>query len=102
MASGMSVRLSKKPTGFRWHTTFAWKFTHASRGRFKNCILLLEEPGVHLHYSAQKDLLKVFEALKKDNQILYTTHLASMVDLSTPERVRIVEQINNHAIVKSG
>ena len=99
---GMPVRLSRRSTGFRWHVAFAWKFTHASGGQFKNCILLLEEPGIHLHYSAQADLLQVFERLKDSNTILYTTHLASMVDLAYPERVRIVETDNHHARVKQG
>lgn len=99
---GMPVRLSRRSTGFRWHVSFAWKFTHASRGQYKNCILLLEEPGIHLHYSAQRDLLRVFERLKDSNTILYTTHLASMVDLGFPERVRIVEAKGPHAVVKQG
>lgn len=99
---GMPVRLSRRSTGFRWYVSFAWKFTHASQGRYKNCILLLEEPGIHLHYTAQRDLLRVFEHLKDSNTILYTTHLASMVDLGYPERVRIVETKDSHAVVKSG
>jgi hypothetical protein len=99
---GMPVRLSRRSTGFRWHVAFAWKFTHASGGEFKNCILLLEEPGIHLHYSAQADLLQVFERLKEANTILYTTHLASMVDLAFPERIRIVESDRHHAKVKHG
>jgi hypothetical protein len=99
---GMPVRLSRRSTGFRWHVSFAWKFTHASRGQYKNCILLLEEPGIHLHYSAQRDLLRVFERLNESNTILYTTHLASMVDLGYPERVRIVEAKGPHAVVKPG
>jgi energy-coupling factor transporter ATP-binding protein EcfA2 len=99
---GMPVRLSRRSTGFRWHVSFAWKFTHASNGQYKNCILLLEEPGIHLHYSAQRDLLRVFERLKDSNTILYTTHLASMVDLGYPERVRIVEADGHHAVVKAG
>jgi predicted ATP-dependent endonuclease of OLD family len=101
-AVGMPVRLNRRSTGFRWHAAFAWKFTHASKGRFKDCILLLEEPGIHLHYSAQKDLLKVFEKLRNGNAILYTTHLASMVEPSSPERIRIVEQSGHHAVVKEG
>ncbi len=99
---GMPVRLSRRSTGFRWHVSFAWKFTHASRGQYRDCILLLEEPGIHLHYSAQRDLLRVFERLKDSNTILYTTHLASMVDPGYPERVRIVEAMGTHAVVKSG
>ena len=99
---GMPVRMSRRSTGFRWHVSFAWKFTHASKGLYKNCILLLEEPGIHLHYSAQRDLLRVFERLKDFNTILYTTHLASMVDPGFPERVRIVEANGHHAVVKAG
>jgi hypothetical protein len=99
---GMPVRLSRRSTGFRWYVAFAWKFTHASKGQFKNCILLLEEPGIHLHYSAQADLLQVFERLAETNTILYTTHLASMVDLGFPERIRIVEAHDKHATVRHG
>lgn len=101
-ALGMPVRLHRRSTGFRWHVSFAWQFTHASKGQYKNCILLLEEPGIHLHYSGQRDLLDVFERLAASNTILYTTHLASMVDLAHPERVRIVETRNNHAHVVKG
>ncbi|RCV86943.1 hypothetical protein DU505_19135 [Billgrantia montanilacus] len=102
-AVGMPVRLHRRSSGFRWHVSFAWKFTHASKGHYKDCILLLEEPGVHLHYSGQRDLLEVFQRLSESNTILYTTHLASMVDPAYPERVRIVEtQANNHTTVKKG
>jgi energy-coupling factor transporter ATP-binding protein EcfA2 len=100
---GMPVRLSRRSTGFRWYVAFAWKFTHASKGEFRDCILLLEEPGIHLHYSAQRDLLKAFERLKEGNSILYTTHLASMVDLGFPERIRMVENLEGSAAtVKTG
>ncbi|MGY4433981.1 hypothetical protein ACVWWO_006458 [Bradyrhizobium sp. F1.13.1] len=59
---GMPVRLKRRSTGFRWYVSFAWKFTHATRGEFKDCILLLEEPGIHLHYSGQKDLSRNIRA----------------------------------------
>jgi hypothetical protein len=99
---GMPVRLKRRSTGFRWYVSFAWKFTHATKGQFKNCILLLEEPGIHLHYSGQKDLIDTFERLSQDNTILYTTHLASMVDLANPERVRIVESRDHHLAITEG
>ena len=101
-ALGMPVRLARRSTGFRWYVSFAWKFTHASSGEYKDCILLLEEPGVHLHYDGQKDLLEVFERLSKSNTVLYTTHLSSMVDLGFPERVRIVENSDGKATVNHG
>lgn len=98
----MPVRLARRSTGFRWHVSFAWKFTHASRGDFKGCILLLEEPGIHLHHGGHQDLLGVFEELAENNTILYTSHLATMLDESFPERVRIVEIENHHAKVLNG
>jgi energy-coupling factor transporter ATP-binding protein EcfA2 len=101
-AIGFPVRLHRRSTGFRWYVSFAWKFTHASNGEFENCILLLEEPGVHLHYSGQRDLLTVFDGLAATNTILYTTHLASMVDQSSPERVRIVESKGSHLAITHG
>lgn len=101
-ALGFPVRLNRRSTGFRWYVSFAWKFTHASKGAFQNCILLLEEPGIHLHYSGQRDLLGVFEDLSATNTILYTTHLASMVDQANPERVRIVESRDNHLAITHG
>jgi energy-coupling factor transporter ATP-binding protein EcfA2 len=99
---GMPVRLHRRSTGFRWYVSFAWKFTHATKGAFKDCVLLLEEPGVHLHFTGQRDLLKVFDRLAESNTILYTTHLASMVDLAHPERVRIVETRDQHLAVTQG
>ena len=50
----------------------------------------------------QRDLLEVFQRLSQSNTILYTTHLASMVDPAFPERVRIVETTGNHSTVKCG
>lgn len=101
---GMPVRLENRSTGFRWHVSFAWKFTHASNGQYRNCVLLLEEPGIHLHISGQRDVLNVFERLATGgrNQILYTTHLPSMLDLRSPERVRIVETEDSHTVVRNG
>jgi hypothetical protein len=101
-AVGMPVRLKRRSTGFRWYVSFAWRFTHASDGDYENCILLLEEPGIYLHYSGQRDLIDVFNRLSEKNTILYTTHLAFMVELANPERVRIVESKNNHLAITEG
>ncbi|HEX3809223.1 MAG TPA: AAA family ATPase [Rhizomicrobium sp.] len=98
----MPVRLHRRSTGFRWHVSFAWRFTHASKGEYEDCILLLEEPGVHLHPDGQRDLLAVFERLATTNTILYTTHLASLIDPAYPERVRIAEVKDHHAHVIDG
>lgn len=99
---GMPIRLHRRSTGFRWYVAFAWKFTHATKGAYKNCILLLEEPGIHLHYSAHKSLLSTLEELAETNTIIYTTHVATMLDAGFPERVRIVEIDQHHTRVVRG
>ena len=98
----MPVRLDKRSTGFRWYVSFAWRFTHATAGQFKNVTLLLEEPGIHLHPAGQQDLVKFFDELAQNNQVIYTTHLPYMIDTGTPERVRIVEIHDHHATVIKG
>ncbi len=99
---GMPVRLDKRSTGFRWYVAFAWKFTHATKGAYKNTVLILEEPGIHLHYDAHSDLLGVLGDLAETNTILYTTHIATMLDEACPERVRIVELHKHHTRVITG
>lgn len=99
---GMPVRLDKRSTGFRWYVAFAWRFTHATKGAYRNTVLILEEPGIHLHYDGHKDLLAVLGELAATNTILYTTHVATMLDESYPERVRIVELHEHHTRVITG
>lgn len=101
-AVGMPVRLHRRSSGFRWYVSFTWRFIHATGGEFKNCVLLLEEPGVHLHFSGQRDLLTVFERVAQYNTVLYTTHLSSMVDPAYPEHVRIVENRDKHVTITHG
>ena len=81
---------------------FAWRFTHATAGEFKDVIILLEEPGIHLHPAGQRDLIDFFDELGRNNQVIYTTYLPYMIDTGTPERVRIVEIRNHHTRVIRG
>ena len=58
-------------------------------GPAENAILLLDEPGLHLHASSQRDLL---EHLKDgfSNQIIYTTHSPFMIPIEELDTVRTV------------
>jgi hypothetical protein len=54
--------------------------------------LMLDEPGLVLHGTAQADLLNyIEEQLKPQHQVIYTTHSPFMVDPTRFDRVRIVE-----------
>jgi hypothetical protein len=86
----VSVRIGARSRGFIWFFSFlAWFFQQQKSG--KPMILLLDEPGVYLHASAQKDLLRFIEKeLNGTHQVVYTTHSSFMIDPAHIERVRMV------------
>ncbi len=86
-----TTRLATRSRGFRWFFSFLAFFSQYKKKQ-QPLILLLDEPGLFLHGSAQGDLLRYLEVeLKPDHQIIYTTHSPFMVDPSRFDRVRIVE-----------
>ncbi|HXH11268.1 MAG TPA: hypothetical protein VNP04_16095 [Alphaproteobacteria bacterium] len=50
----------------------------------------VDEPGLHMHGTAQAKVVSFLEKLSQDNQTMYTTHSPFMVDGDHLERVRIV------------
>ena len=74
-------------------------FMHESKGTFEGCVVLLDEPGLHLHPDAQKDLLCRLEEYASGNTLLYTTHLPFMIDLNHPDRVRVLKETENGIVV---
>ena len=61
--------------------------------------MLLDEPGLNLHASAQKDLLKFIDDLSQDYQIIYTTHSPFMVPPEHLERVRTVLDTDEGSLI---
>src|SRR5713101_2364115 len=82
------VALDERSKGFRWFFSFYVVFRAQSAAQFKGAILLLDEPGLHLHASAQEDLIRVLWTLAQNNQVIYTTHSPFMIDMDTLESVR--------------
>ncbi|AFS52741.1 AAA family ATPase [Leptospirillum ferriphilum] len=84
------IPLEERSKGFQWFFSFDLLFMHESNGTFKGCVILLDEPGLHLHPDAQTDLLNRMEAYAQENTLVYTTHLPFLLDLRHPERIRIL------------
>ena len=53
--------LEEQSRGFQWFFSFDLRFMHDSAGTFSGCVLLLDEPGMHLHPGGQDDLLQRFD-----------------------------------------
>ncbi|WP_374028138.1 AAA family ATPase [Bdellovibrio bacteriovorus] len=86
------VPLEERSKGFQWFFSFDMTFMYETDGQFTNAIILLDEPGLHLHADAQKDLLTRFQAYAENNQLIYTTHLPFMIDARRLENVWVMEE----------
>lgn len=74
------IELAGRSKGLQWFFSFFLIFLVESKDSHSNCVLLLDEPGISLHPMAQIDLIRFFESLSKDNQIVYTTHSPFLVN----------------------
>lgn len=64
-------------------------FAHAFKG---GAILGIEEPELFLHPHAQRSLMGQFETLiTEGNQLFISTHSATFLDITRPERIVVVE-----------
>jgi len=90
--SSALVPLEERSRGFQWFFSFDMLFMAETHGDFENSVILLDEPGLHLHASAQRDLLNRMKAYAKENQLVYTTHLPFMVDFTRLDNIYICEE----------
>ena len=93
------IRLEERSKGFQWFFSFDLMLMHETEGSLKGCVILLDEPGLHLHPDAQKSLLGRLEEYANGNTLLYTTHLPFMIDLNHPNRVRVLKETKNGIVV---
>lgn len=86
------IELEERSKGFQWFFSFDLLFMHETQGKFKGCVLLLDEPGLHLHPQAQRDLLRRLQEYADGNTLIYSTHLPFMIDLHRPECIRVLSE----------
>jgi len=84
------VELEERSLGLQYFFSFYLLFLVEAEEMHRDCILLLDEPGLHLHGTAQKKLISFLEKISVKNQTLYTTHSPFMIDGSHLERSRAV------------
>ncbi len=86
----ITLSLGSRSRGFNWFFSFLVWFSKIQEDKKNQYILLLDEPGLNLHASAQSDLLRFIEDLAKDYQVIYTTHSPFMIDSDKLHQVRTV------------
>lgn len=80
--NGERLRPQQRSKGVRWFLSFYLQLRASAKAENESgLILLIDEPAGSLHAKAQEDVLKVFEQLRGDIQIIYTTHSPYLLDL---------------------
>jgi len=97
--TGVSLPLKNRSKGFNWFFSFLVWFKKIQEDNSKNYILLLDEPGLNLHASAQDNLLRFLKDLSVDYQIIYSTHSPFMIESDNLTKVRTVFETENGSIV---
>ena len=88
----VDIELESRSKGFQWFFSFYLVFLVESDEGHKDAILLLDEPGLHLHPTAQQELIAFFETLSEDNPLIYTTHSPFLIDGEHIHRIRPVTE----------
>jgi len=97
----------QRSRGVRWFLSFflELKATAIDKSQ-RNKVLLIDEPGVSLHARAQEDVLKVFDDISGQIQIIYTTHSPHLIDVDKLYRILAVQRdieddVNSETLVFS-
>lgn len=88
---GTPYKPEQRSKGKMWHLSFYVKLTaHASKENPP--VVLIDDPGLHLHAKAQRDILNKLEDVAESSRIIYTTHSPYLIDSEKLDRVWLVEK----------
>ena len=98
----VTVPFDERSRGFVWFFSFYAYFSDIAEDPQRSTILLLDEPGLSLHATAQGDVLTFIEhRLAPKHKIIYTTHSPFLIDPQHFDRVRTVQDLDEHGTVIS-
>ena len=83
----------QRSRGVRWFLSFYLELkANAIENQEKSRVFLIDEPGLSLHARAQEDVLTLFEDIKEDIQIIYSTHSPHLVNINKLYRLLAVQR----------
>ena len=91
----VSVPFDERSRGFVWFFSFFAYFSDIEQQDGRRTVLLLDEPGLALHATAQGDFLRFIDGeLAPTHQVLYSTHSPFLVKPDRFDRVRTVQDVD--------
>lgn len=85
---------AQRSKGVQWFLSFFLQLKASALLHEDGRILLIDEPGSCLHAKAQEDVLKLFEDIKDQLQIVYTTHSPYLIEGKKLYRLLAVQRAN--------
>lgn len=95
------IELGERSAGLQYFFSFYLVFLVEAKNTYKNSILLLDEPGLYYHGTAQKKTVDFLRKISRDNQLMYTTHSPFMIDGDHLEDIKIVYEDKGNTHVSS-
>ena len=93
--SGTRDQPNQRSLGFRSFFSFYLKlYSETKQTNPQGYIFCFDEPGIHLHPSGQKDLLRELRGISKKNQVVFATHSPFMIDRHPSTSVVVVAKSN--------
>lgn len=88
--------LSERSAGLQWYiNTFI--YLKSMNLPTENLVFLLDEPGTSIHINEQQNLIKFFNKITDNNQILYTTHSPYMItnEIINIGAIRLIDKMKD-------
>ncbi len=88
----------QRSKGFQWFLSFYLRLKAENiLGTEQHAVLLIDEPGLYLHATAQQDVLSVLESLANDGaQVIFSTHSPYLLDTARFDRIKLVTKDLSH------
>lgn len=98
-ASSQENKIENKSDGLKWFIAF---YTKLSVTKNSNVIILLDEPGMYLHAKACEEMLRIFDVISEESQIMLATHNPYLIDAKKLGNVRLVlNEKDNSTIIEN-
>jgi hypothetical protein len=98
----VTVPFDERSRGFVWFFSFYAYFSNVPEEPQRRAILLLDEPGLNLHATGQRDVLAFIERkLAPKHRVIYTTHSPFLIDPQRIDRVRTVQDLDDRGTTVS-
>ena len=91
VGTGGYNEFSERSQGLKWYVSMFLEICSLDNTD-SSIIMLIDEPGVHLHVDAQLELLKLFYSLDSKYQIVYTTHSPFMLNINKIKGIRAIQK----------